>query len=383
IASGITNSQTRFEVNYEVPLLAGRGNVFLLEGRERLNVTLRQRAEAAPLIFVIAGLGGFATDGKALFLSELFYNAGFHVVTLPSGFNWQFSLSGSRTGLVGNTEDDVADYYEALKKVDISLKKQTGLKVTSYGIAGYSLGAYHSLYLNRIDEKQKVFNFKRVLMINSPVDLGYGLKLLDNYFANIKNIPPQRAATVDQRFFAVATKVKDMKDPDEVFRYLVNLERNKYFSEDEMKYIIGKQFHDSLVDIIFTTQQIRDLGVLKSPLSKWNRTARMNEIGLFNFQSYFEKLVILGLKVIDNRTTTFEDLIKNSNFYALKSYIQNNDKIFLVHNSNDFLLKTGDVDFLKESFGDRAVLFPGGGHCGNFWMPQNKAFMLKALKSGF
>jgi hypothetical protein len=37
-----------------------------------------------------------------------------------------------------------------------------------------------------------------------------------------------------------------------------------------------------------------------------------------------------------------------------------------VTNQDDIILQTGEVDYLKSLFGDRAKIFPRGGHCGNF-----------------
>lgn len=53
-----------------------------------------------------------------------------------------------------------------------------------------------------------------------------------------------------------------------------------------------------------------------------------------------------------------------------------------MHNADDFLLTTGDVAWMEQVFGDRALIFPRGGHLGNLYYPDNVASIRSWLTSG-
>ena len=46
-------------------------------------------------------------------------------------------------------------------------------------------------------------------------------------------------------------------------------------------------------------------------------------------------------------------------------------------NVDDFILAKGEVEFLRSTFGDRARIYPRGGHCGNLEYHENVADMLR------
>lgn len=49
----------------------------------------------------------------------------------------------------------------------------------------------------------------------------------------------------------------------------------------------------------------------------------------------------------------------------LDDYLRHNPKAGLITNADDITLAPGDLDYLAELFGERAVIFPRGGHGGN------------------
>ena len=67
-----------------------------------------------------------------------------------------------------------------LYRVMEGIKAQHGdLQVTDYHLTGYSLGALNAAFVSHLDEQRKSFNFKRVLMLNPPVDLLTSVDNLD------------------------------------------------------------------------------------------------------------------------------------------------------------------------------------------------------------
>ena len=99
----------------DIKILDGRDNTYLLEGKGKLR--FRQQTGSAPLIFIIPGLGSPAASGSAPYLAEVLVDQGFHVLILPSPFNWNFALAASRSGLPGITQEDSEDLYSAMQLI--------------------------------------------------------------------------------------------------------------------------------------------------------------------------------------------------------------------------------------------------------------------------
>ena len=48
-------------------------------------------------------------------------------------------------------------------------------------------------------------------------------------------------------------------------------------------------------------------------------------------------------------------------------------------NVDDFILAKGEIEFLRKTFGERAEVYPNGGHLGNFEYRDNIRHMLEFL----
>jgi hypothetical protein len=47
-----------------------------------------------------------------------------------------------------------------------------------------------------------------------------------------------------------------------------------------------------------------------------------------------------------------------------------------MHNADDIILAPGELEYLEQVFGDRAQIYPTGGHCGNMDYRDNVAYMM-------
>jgi hypothetical protein len=54
-------------------------------------------------------------------------------------------------------------------------------------------------------------------------------------------------------------------------------------------------------------------------------------------------------------------------------------KIEVMHNQDDIILEQGEIDFFPRVFGDRARIYPIGGHCGNMDYRDNVDHMVKVF----
>lgn len=73
--------------NLDINVLDNRDNIFLLEGKGKLQFRFYQQNDRAPMIFIIPGFGGSNYGGSSNYIAELLVHQGFHVIVLPSSFN--------------------------------------------------------------------------------------------------------------------------------------------------------------------------------------------------------------------------------------------------------------------------------------------------------
>jgi hypothetical protein len=58
-----------------------------------------------------------------------------------------------------------------------------------------------------------------------------------------------------------------------------------------------------------------------------------------------------------------------------------NKNIVVMHNRDDFLVSIEDLDYLEGLLGDRARIYPYGGHMGNIWYWQNRNDIVSIFRS--
>ncbi len=155
----------------EIKVLDYRNDIYLLEGMGRLRFQFYQQKTPAPLIFIVPGLGASAFSGSASYVGELLADHGFHVLILPSPFNWNFALAASRSGVPGFTKEDSEDLYSAMQLTLGYVGEHYHAQIDRIGLLGLSDGALYAAYLSKLDSKLKQLHIATYLLVNSPVDL--------------------------------------------------------------------------------------------------------------------------------------------------------------------------------------------------------------------
>jgi len=152
---------------------------------DRLKFSLVRQKHRAPLIFNIAGTGAGHNSSLMKVMQKAFYQAGFHVISLPSPTHSNFIVSASSTGVPGRVEDDAADLYRVMELAYERVKER--IDVSEFYLTGYSLGGWQAAFVAYLDEDAQVFDFAKVLMINPPVSLYSSIRILDHML--IDNVP--------------------------------------------------------------------------------------------------------------------------------------------------------------------------------------------------
>lgn len=375
ITAAINGAFVPFE-NVSLQLKPSRLNVKLVGELSAMKLALFKQKNKSPLAFVIAGTGGGAYSGNALFIGSLLYKAGYTVVTLPNPISWQYVLGYSTSEAVGYIPRDTQEYSLFLQEILKNLKQQYNLKYQDISLVGYSYGALTAAFLGEQDQERKIFDFKKIVLINPAWNIRHGVEQLDGFYEIGQNYSPEKKSAIMSRVLTIGSNFLD-RNMD--FAYLKKAVDQWNPPNSHAKWVIGSTFRDSLGDLLFAMEQIKPRGILKTPVSWHHRSERLNEAKTFSFSAYMNKILIPSLRLQGNEDAE-EDIYFKGGLYSLKSYIASNDNIYLIQNQDDFLFQKSDEDFVTQSFGARRTYYPTGGHMGNLWYPQNQKDLIQAIK---
>ncbi|WP_278420609.1 serine/threonine protein kinase [Stutzerimonas kunmingensis] len=348
---------------------------------KKLRYRLARQSGPAPLMFIISGTGARYSAGKTEALKRLFYGAGYHVVQLSSPTSYDFMSAASRYATPGISSDDAKDLYRVMQAVRAQHHK---LPVTEYHLTGYSLGALNAAFVSQLDETRRSFNFKRVLLLNPPVNLYTSVSNLDKLVqTRVEGINDH--TTFYEVILEKLTRYYRQKgyiDLDEAVLYDFQ-QSNLKLSDEQMAMLIGSVFRFSAADITFTSDLINRRGLITPPEYPINEGTRLEPFFkralLCSFDCYItEQVIPMWRAQYDGGSLT--QLIQQVSLYALEDYLRQSPKIAVMHNADDLILGEGDLGFLRRTFGDRLTLYPRGGHCGNLNYRVNAQHMLEFFR---
>jgi len=361
------------EVGPEIP------DIFWYQSGFEYSVALQK--ERAPLIFVIAGTGADHKSEKNLVLLKAFYAAGFHVVGLSSPSHHNFITTASRTGISGHLEEDAFDLYQVMQRISYALEGK--IDVSRYLLTGYSLGAAHAAFVSKLDELENIFSFERVLLLNPPLSMYASISKLDRMLENIPGGVDHFNKFFDmlvQRISAVYRRSSKAE-----FNEALIFEAFKYDrpSDEQLAAIIGTAFRLSAANLIFTTDVMTNMGLVKpkeltlEPGDSLDEYLRLcMRIG---FTDYYHEVLFPYFNK-QQPSLTRESLAKQLSLLHIESYLKTTSKIGLVHNRDDIILVKGDIDIFEDLFGVRAKLYPTGGHLGNLQQKDTLSYIVNYFK---
>lgn len=347
----------------------------------RMRYRLAKQKGRAPLIFIIAGTGAHYASGTTEYLKKLFYGAGFHVVQLSSPTSYDFMASASRFATPGYSPDDAEDLYRAMQAVRAQHPK---LEVSEFLLTGYSLGALHAAFVSHIDETRRAFNFKRVLMLNPPVNLYTSISNLDKLVQTRVQGIDNSTNFYDLVLGKLTRYFNDKGGFDINEAMLYDFQQSKeQLTNEQMAMLIGTAFRFSAADIVFTSDLLNRRGLITPRgyhITESTSLTPFFEMSLrCDFDCYMtEQLVPMWRARYDGGS--LNQLVQQTSLYALEDYLKSSDKIAVMHNADDLILGPGDLGFLRRTFGDRLTLYPHGGHCGNLNYRVNSDAMLEFFR---
>ncbi len=349
---------------------------------EKLRFSYAWQKKKSPLVFLIAGTGASHNGGKNVEMAKAYHHAGFHVISLSSPTYMNFIVSASSTGVPGHSYEDAQDIYRVMEM--IWNENKDDINVSDFYVAGYSLGGLNTAFVTKLDEERKVFNFRKALLINPPVSLYNSISLLDRMSKNI----PGGADNFDQFFNSLLEEVgrvyvEESSAVDSNTDFLYKAYKAVNPDNEELAALVGVSFRISSASIIYAADVITKQGFVVpknvTMTTSSDPTQYMATIYQLGFTDYFHSFFYPFNKAktpgIDRKG--FVDMMSLT---ALEGYLKTANKIEVMHNLDDIILEPGEIDFFPRVFGDRAKIYPKGGHCGNMSHRDNVAHMINVFK---
>ena len=343
----------------------------------------KQKNKKAPLIFVLAGTGSDYSAIRVKFMQRIFHDAGYHTIAISSQMSQQFMISASTNAIPGMLIRDNEDIYKAMKLAYNKIKDQ--VDVTDFYIMGYSLGGTNAAVLSYIDEKEKAFNFKRVFMVNPPVELYDSAVKLDKY---LDDYTGGKSAGIERLLNTTLARVKGGLTSEYAnigADTIYEIVKGDILSDTEKKAYIGLAFRLTSTDLNFISDFITKSHIYTKNPEKVDKFTNMKEyfkaVNFATFEDYVNKIGFPYYKKY-NKDFTIEDLKREASLRVIEDYLRTSPKIAAVTNADELILNEKDIEYLKDVFKDRLIIYPKGGHCGNMFYKENVDVMVKFINEG-
>ena len=347
-----------------------------------LRCSFAYQEQKAPLIFLIAGAGASDRSPKLLTMMQAFYQAGFHVITLPSPSHSNFIISASQSRIPGDMTEDSADLYRAMEVAWKQVKDD--IEVSSFHLCGYSLGASQAAFVAKLDEERQVFNFSKVLMINPPVGLFSSATKIEELLTNIpggakkQGIFFNRMLSKFSEFYRYGRFVAINDD------FLYAIYKEALFTPEETAGLIGLTYRINLAGMIFSSDVMTNSGYVVPKNRVLSPSDSIFDYFLvsthLSFIDYFNEY-LYPYFLQQRPGLTKQAYVESLSLKSIDGYLKSSAKFGLMTNENDFILTREDLDYLKQLFGERAKIYPRGGHLGNLEYKENLTYMVNFFKS--
>lgn len=350
----------------------------------RIPFLYRLQRKPAPLVFVIAGTGGAHNTAHNQLLMRALYDAGMHVVGLASPTHSRFITAAGSTGVPGNMTVDARDLYEVMKKVREKLKAND--KITDFYLTGYSLGGINSGFIARLDKEEGAFGFSRVLMINPPLSLYNSVSRLDRMIQSvpggIDNFPQFFRGLVDQ-VSAAYTKSDSVAFDETLF---FNVFKENPPGPDELAGLVGAAFRIAASNLIITSDIVTNFGFALPANATATRTSSLTPFMQVTVRTGFTDFyheMYFPFYQREQPSLTRGELAEMQSLKAIQGFLGEAEYIGVAHNRDDIILDPGEIDFFPATFGDRAIIYPYGGHLGNLPYWENIQNVVKFFTEGW
>jgi hypothetical protein len=140
-------------------------------------------------------------------------------------------------------------------------------------------------------------------------------------------------------------------------------------------------FRLSSASMVFSSDLMTNYGYIKPKNLTFDLTDSLTDYYIVSnrvgFLDYFNDMFVPYYRNHQQPKLTTQEIIDKSSIKSLESYLRTTPKIGVVTNADDIILSPDEVNYLRQVFGNRAKIYPYGGHCGNMEYRDNVAYMIQ------
>jgi len=347
-----------------------------------LNCSLVYQKHKAPLVFVIAGTGARYNSPKMINLQRALYSGGFHVISITSPTHMHFVVNASGTMVPGNVNEDARDLYRVMELALENLP--VNIEISEFYMTGYSLGGIQAAFVANLDEELKKFNFQKVLLINPPVNLYNSVTILDRLMT--EHIPGG-TENFNAWFADVMRNLAEIEEEmgyvELTGQYLYKVYKRFPPDEDVLAALVGLSFRMDSANMIFAADIMNGGGFITPKNAEFTNSTSLTPYAMVayrtSFPDYFHEYFYPIFREREPGLKE-QELIERMSLRQIDPYLRSSGKISLIHNEDDIIMAPGEIDYLRQVFGDRAMIYPTGGHCGNMNHPDVVRFFVNFFK---
>ena len=340
----------------------------------------------APLMIIISGTGSLYNSGMSLYLANVFYDKGYNVITFSSPTTMPYIVSQSKNVYAGYIKDETAQLYSLISQA-ISKEKSEGMQVDKTYISGYSLGAFQSLLLHEMDEKNnKKIGISKSLLLNSPVSILTATQNLDGLL--VKN-GIYDARSLEKYLDTIFTRLmydKSIQIKDIEFSNLTKSLEKLGLGEKDFEVLTGLLFRFYSANMTFAGEVFngrKAVGRLsdKKSYKRFDSVSKEFREGLsISFDEYAKEILYPYLKENKNPNLDFNQFINEFDLKNSQDFINRNNKnIIFITSKDDILYSNQDLDYIENTFSNK-VIIPFGGHIGILWHKDVVNLMVEKLE---
>ena len=149
--------------------------------------------------------------------------------------------------------------------------------------------------------------------------------------------------------------------------------------DEELAALVGVSFRLSSGSLVFVSDVMTNYGFVKPKEVILDRHSNLQVyrqvVSRLGFTDYFHEYFYPYYRDHEN-VGERDAFMQTASLSYISDYLRNSPKISVMHNEDDIILEPGEINFFREVFGDRAKIYPYGGHCGNMSYRDNVAHMI-------
>ncbi|MCS6781330.1 MAG: alpha/beta fold hydrolase, partial [Geminicoccaceae bacterium] len=314
------------------------------------------------------GTGGAFNSRTTRTLARGLLAGGYHVLGISSPSFGNFQTTASSTGVPGRLAEDARDLERAIAAILPPVEQR--IRITGLQLAGYSLGAAHAAHLALRDARHRRFGFERVLLLNPPKSLFSSLRIVDALFEKHLAGPGRGRAFVDRAFDAFAELQREaggVLDTSREFLYAAY--RALQPERETLEALVGLVFRVMATNLAFVADVLTGSGYLVGPDAPLSPTSSLTNVFVqgnrLSFEQFLDDLFVPYFRA---REPGYDRAraIAEQDLAAIEPFLRSDPRLGLITSADDIILAPRELAWLEAVFDARTVIFPLGGHCGNY-----------------